>query len=466
MLAHGFACRNTPSRGYLQRRAQHQLHQCLLGQVRLCAFYRPPGSSEGYVLPNEQIFAKIDELVAFGGDEPKSCEILMQGGLNPKLRLDYYEQLLSAIRDRYPQVQLHCLSATEIIYIAHLSRLPLDETIRRLRDAGLDSIPGAGAEILNDEVRDIIGFRKDRTEEWLEVHRVAHALGMPTTATMMYGHVETVEHRLEHLDHLRQLQDERGGFTAFITWNFQPDHTDLERTSRVGMARKRPGYDHLRTVAVARLFLDNIPSLQASWVTQGPKIAQVSLRYGINDFGSTMLEENVVSAAGTSHTNEMGLDAMERLIRDAGFAPRRRNTRYEPVDSPCRSTLCKRQSIHEAALGRGPAVPQHAAPRRCPRTRSRNFRPELFGALALREGVGRWHYRCGDHSRDRIRPQRSPLLDCPDIAIGSQGPVVTVRLFCRRPLPQVERIALDTSSRTSVALLSILLREKFALDHN
>ena len=301
-----------------------------------CAFYRPPGSSEGYVLPNEQIFAKIDELVAFGGDEPKSCEILMQGGLNPKLRLDYYEQLLSAIRDRYPQVQLHCLSATEIIYIAHLSRLPLDETIRRLRDAGLDSIPGAGAEILNDEVRDIIGFRKDRTEEWLEVHRVAHALGMPTTATMMYGHVETVEHRLEHLDHLRQLQDERGGFTAFITWNFQPDHTDLGADEARWNGAKATGYDHLRTVAVARLFLDNIPSLQASWVTQGPKIAQVSLRYGVNDFGSTMLEENVVSAAGTSHTNEMGLDAMERLIRDAGFAPRRRNTRYEPVASPCR----------------------------------------------------------------------------------------------------------------------------------
>ena len=168
-----------------------------------CAFYRAPGSAEGYVLPHEAIFAKIDELIAFGGDEPKSCEILMQGGLNPKLRLEYYEELLAAIRDRYPQVQLHCLSATEILYIAHLSRLSLDETIRRLRDAGLDSIPGAGAEILSDEVRDIIGFRKDRTAEWLEVHRVAHALGMRTTATMMYGHVETVEHRLEHLALLR-----------------------------------------------------------------------------------------------------------------------------------------------------------------------------------------------------------------------------------------------------------------------
>lgn len=312
-----------------------------------CAFYRKPGSAEGYVLPHEEIFAKIDELVSFGGDDPKSCEILMQGGLNPKLRLDYYEDLLSQIRDRYPQVQLHCLSATEIIYIAHLSKLPLDETIRRLRDAGLDSIPGAGAEILNDEVRDIIGFRKDRTDEWLEVHRAAHALGMKTTATMMYGHVETVEHRLEHLELLRDLQDEslsrassaaqRGAFTAFITWNFQPDHTDLGADETRYAGAKATGYDHLRTVAVARLFLDNIPSFQASWVTQGPKIAQVSLCYGINDFGSTMLEENVVSAAGTSHTSEMSLETMERLIRDAGFAPRRRNTRYETVAAPVRT---------------------------------------------------------------------------------------------------------------------------------
>ena len=298
-----------------------------------CAFYRPPGSDEGYVLPTEEIFAKIDELVAFGGDEPKSCEILMQGGLNPKLRLGYYEELLSQIRDRYPMVQLHCLSATEIIYIAHLSKLSLEDTIRRLRDAGLDSIPGAGAEILSDEVRDIIGFRKDRTAEWLDVHRVAHDLGMSTTATMMYGHVETSDHRLEHLRLLRQLQDETGGFRAFITWSFQPDQTALGEDASRWEGAKATGYDHLRTVAVARLFLDNIANFQASWVTQGPKIAQVSLRYGINDFGSTMLEENVVSAAGTSHTNEMSLPIMERLICDAGYEPRRRDTRYQFVDT-------------------------------------------------------------------------------------------------------------------------------------
>ncbi len=299
-----------------------------------CAFYRKPGSDEGYVLPNEQIFAKIDELIAVGGDEPKSCEILMQGGLNPKLRLDYYEALLSAIRDRYPQVQLHCLSATEIIYIAHLSKLSLEETIRRLRDAGLDSIPGAGAEILSDEVRDIIGFRKDRTSEWLDVHRIAHGLGMRTTATMMYGHVETIEHRLEHLQLLRDLQDDTGGFTAFIAWNFQPDHTDLAADGARWNGVKATGYDHLRTVAVARLFLDNFDHFQASWVTQGPKIAQVSLRYGIDDFGSTMLEENVVSAAGTSHAEQMTLPVMERLIREAGFAPQRRDTRYRRVGAP------------------------------------------------------------------------------------------------------------------------------------
>ena len=307
-----------------------------------CAFYRAPGSDEGYVLSQEEIFAKIDELVAFGGDEPKSCELLMQGGLNPRLRLDYYEDLLGAIRDRYPMVQLHCLSATEILYIAHRSRLSLAETIQRLRRAGLDSIPGAGAEILSDPVRDLIGFRKDRTDEWLEVHRVAHGLGMPTTATMMYGHVESIEQRVEHLQRVRDVQDETGGFTAFIAWSFQPEATALaEDPSRWGGARAT-GYDHLRTVAVSRLFLDNIPSIQASWVTQGPKIAQVSLHHGVNDFGSTMLEENVVSAAGTSHTNEMTLQTVARLVADAGYELRRRDTLYRFVDRQPRSEALRR----------------------------------------------------------------------------------------------------------------------------
>lgn len=332
MLAHAVRLRKHPDPvvTYNVGRNINYTNVCWV-KCDFCAFYRPPGSDEGYTLPDEEIFAKIDELVAFGGDEPKSNEILMQGGLNPKLRLDYYENLFSQIRERFPSVQQHCLSATEIIYIAKLSKLSLEETIRRLRDAGLDSIPGAGAEILNDEVRDIIGFRKDRTQEWLDVHRIAHGLGMRTTATMMYGHVETIEHRLEHLQHVRDVQDETGGFTAFITWNFQPDATDLGADPERWDGMKATGYDHLRTVAVSRLFLDNIDHFQASWVTQGPKIAQVSLRYGIDDFGSTMLEENVVSAAGTSHTSEMDLPMMQRLIRDAGFEPRRRNTAYQTV---------------------------------------------------------------------------------------------------------------------------------------
>ncbi len=296
-----------------------------------CAFYRPPGSAEGYTLSHDEIFAKIDELVAFGGEEPKSNEILMQGGLNPRLRLEYYEDLFAQIRERYPSVQQHCLSATEIIYIAKLSKLSLNETIVRLRDAGLDSIPGAGAEILSDEVRDIIGFRKDRTREWLDVHRLAHQLDMHTTATMMYGHVETIDHRIEHLQHIRDLQDEEGGFTAFISWNFQPDATALGADPGRWSGATATGYDHLRTVAVSRVFLDNIDHFQASWVTQGPKIAQVSLHYGIDDFGSTMLEENVVSAAGTSHTTEMNMANMQRLIGDAGYTAQRRNTRYEKV---------------------------------------------------------------------------------------------------------------------------------------
>ena len=294
-----------------------------------CAFYRAPGSDEGWTLPKEQIFQQIDELVNVGGKMEKSNEILMQGGLNPRLRIDYYEDLFSSIRERYPEIHQHCLSATEILYIAHISKLSLEDCIRRLRDAGLDSIPGAGAEILSDEVRDVIGFRKDRTHEWLEVHRVAHKLGMHTSATMMYGHVETTEHRLEHLEHIRNLQDEKGGFTAFIAWNFQPDYTDLAADAERWDGKKATGYDYLRTIAVSRLYLDNIPSFQASWVTQGPKIAQIGLRYGVNDFGSTMMEENVVSAAGTSHTAEMTLSEMKRLIQDAGYTAVRRNTRYD-----------------------------------------------------------------------------------------------------------------------------------------
>ncbi|MBI4552300.1 MAG: dehypoxanthine futalosine cyclase [Candidatus Latescibacteria bacterium] len=293
-----------------------------------CAFYRPPGHAEGYTLSDEEIFRKIDDLVTAGGAEPESCEILMQGGLNPKLRIEYYERLFSTVKARYPAVYIHSLSVAEIVYIAHISRLSVEETLVRLRNAGLSSLPGAGAEILDDEVRRVIAYRKETTDEWLDVHRTAHCIGMKSTATMMFGSVETVEHRLRHLLRVRDVQDDArardgGYFTAFIAWSFQPEGTELEGT------RKATGYDYLRTVAVARLMLDNIENIQASYVTQGPKIAQIALRYGINDFGSTMMEENVISAGGTSFV--MPVQEIERLIRDAGFEPRRRNTRYEAV---------------------------------------------------------------------------------------------------------------------------------------
>lgn len=301
-------------------------------QCAFCAFYRRPGSAEGYTLPKEVILQKVQELVDVGGDQPGSCEILMQGGLNPKLRIEYFEDLLSDIKARFPQVHLHALSAPEVLYLAHLSRLSVPETLRRLRDAGLDSLPGAGAEILVDAVRQEIAPRKDTTEEWLSVHRAAHELGMNTTATMMYGSVETVEQRVEHLLRVRETQDAalslagRGRFTAFIPWSWQPEGTVLGK--RCGF-RKASGYDYLRTVAVSRLMLDNVDHLQASYVTQGPRIAQIALHYGLNDFGSTMMEENVVRAAGTNFL--MPMAEIERLIREAGYEPRRRNTRYELV---------------------------------------------------------------------------------------------------------------------------------------
>lgn len=298
-------------------------------RCKFCAFYRPPGHEEGYTLSDEEIFKKIEDLIAVGGNEPESCEILMQGGLNPRLKIDYYERLFSAIKARYPAVYIHSLSVAEIVYIAHISRLSVEDTLIRLRDAGLTSLPGAGAEILDDEVRQAIAYRKETTDEWLDVHRTAHRIGMRSTATMMFGSVETAKHRLKHLLRVREVQDEAlahhpGYFTAFIAWSFQPEGTELE-----GLP-KATGYDYLRTVAVARLMLDNIESIQASYVTQGPKIAQIALRYGVNDFGSTMMEENVISAGGVSFV--MPVQEIERLIRDAGFEARRRNTRYEAVD--------------------------------------------------------------------------------------------------------------------------------------
>jgi cyclic dehypoxanthinyl futalosine synthase len=286
-------------------------------KCKFCAFYRPPGSEEGYVLTKAALFEKIQEMVEAGG-----IEILIQGGLNPRLKIDYYEDLFRSIKQNF-KIHIHGLSAPEILYIAHLSRIPLRDTIAKLRDAGLDTIPGAGGEILNDEIRSQIAPRKDTTAEWLSVHSAAHSLGMRTTATMMYGSLDRIEHRLEHLMHIRELQDRTGGFTAFIIWNFQPDGTELGGT-------KTDTAEYLRMVTLSRILLDNVENIQASWVTQGVNVAQTSLRYGVNDFGSTMFEENVVRAAGTSYSvDEPGL---RQIILDAGFEPRRRNTLYQFVD--------------------------------------------------------------------------------------------------------------------------------------
>jgi cyclic dehypoxanthinyl futalosine synthase len=282
-----------------------------------CAFYRPPGSEEGYVLPREVILDKIREMVDAGG-----IEILIQGGLNPKLRIDYFEDLFHAIKQNF-NVHIHGLSTTEILYIARLSRLTVLETIQRLRTAGLDTIPGAGGEILVDEVRNQIAPHKESTDEWLDVMRAAHSLGMKTTATMMYGSVERIEHRLEHLMRVRALQDETGGFTAFIPWNYQPGGTELG-------GAKTDSAEYLKMVALCRILLDNIDNIQASWVTQGAQVAQLSLRYGVNDFGSTMFEENVVKATGTSFC--MDETGVRRQIRSAGFTPQRRNTFYQLID--------------------------------------------------------------------------------------------------------------------------------------
>ncbi|AIE86906.1 cyclic dehypoxanthinyl futalosine synthase [Fimbriimonas ginsengisoli] len=287
-------------------------------RCKFCAFYRVPNSPEGYLLSDEEILSKVQDTVDKGG-----VEILFQGGLNPKLKIEYYEGIFSSIKARFPNVILHALSPAEIIYIAHISRLSLHDTLSRLKASGLHSIPGAGGEILVDRVRKIIAPYKDTTDEWLACMRTAAALGIRSTASMMFGHVETLEDRVEHLGRIRDLQDECNPFRAFISWNFQPEDTALP------VSHKASGLDYLRTVAVSRIFLDNVDNFQVSILTQGPKIAQTALGYGANDFGSVMIEENVVSAAG----NKFILDAasFERVIEEGGYEPRRRNTRYELI---------------------------------------------------------------------------------------------------------------------------------------
>ncbi len=282
-----------------------------------CAFYRPVGSPEGYVQPLESIFQKIDETLALGG-----TGILMQGGLHPDLKMDYYENLLSSIKRRYPQLHLHCLSAPEILNIGEICGLSLRDTIARLKDAGLDSIPGAGAEILDDEVRQHIARLKCSTEEWISVHRTAHELGLRTTATMVFGCGETLEHRANHLQRIRQLQEETGGFTAFIPWFMQLTNTSLGHFVK----EEATAVDYLKTLAVSRCYLDNIVNVQASWLTPGHKICQIALRFGGNDVGSILIEENVVSAAGCTNTSTEA--ELRQLISGAGFRPVKRDTLY------------------------------------------------------------------------------------------------------------------------------------------
>ena len=282
-----------------------------------CAFYRPMGHAEGYLLPKETIFQKIQETLDLGG-----TGILMQGGLHPDLKIEWYEDLLSSIKARFPQIWCHCFSAPEIGNIAEVSGLTLRDTIARLRDAGLDSIPGGGAEILDDAVRHRISRLKCSVNEWEEMHRTAHALGMRTTATMMFGCGETVEQRMNHFDLVRRIQEDTGGFTAFIPWPFQRENTSLGRFIKL----EATAVEYLKTLAISRLYLDNIENIQSSWVTPGLKTCQMGLRFGGNDVGSIMIEENVVSAAGTHHRATE--EELRRLIRDAGFVPKQRDTLY------------------------------------------------------------------------------------------------------------------------------------------
>jgi len=281
-----------------------------------CAFYRGPKHPEGYVLDREVLLTKVEETVALGGDQ-----ILMQGGLHPTLTLEWYEELLRDIKDRFPQVNIHGFSPPEIHHFTKVSKRPLREVLERLAQAGLGSLPGGGGEILVDRVRSAMTRGKVLTDDWLEVHREWHRLGGKSTATMMYGHIETLAERVEHLERIRDLQDETGGFTAFICWSFQPDNTEMADIPASGP------FEYLKTQAVARLYLDNFPNIQSSWVTQGREIGQLALLYGANDMGSLMIEENVVSAAGTVH--HLTLEQMRSAIAQLGWIPRRRNVFYE-----------------------------------------------------------------------------------------------------------------------------------------
>ena len=301
---------------YVSDRNINYTNVCVSG-CQFCAFFRPPGHPEGYVIDREDLDQKISETLALGG-----TQILLQGGMNPDLGLDYYIDLLKYMKTRF-KIHIHGFSPSEIVYLSQISSLSIKDVIKKLMDAGLDSIPGGGAEILVDAVRQKISPNKCSASQWLDVMHTAHDLGLKSSATMMFGHIETKYHIIEHLMKLRDLQDETGGFTAFIPWTFQPENTRIAVKPATAAA-------YLRVLAISRLVLDNIPNLQVSWVTQGDKIAQLALAFGANDFGSTMIEENVVAAAGVHF--RLPRSEIVRLIEDAGYTARQRDCFYNVLD--------------------------------------------------------------------------------------------------------------------------------------
>ena len=290
---------------------------------KFCAFYRHEKDADAYVLTFDEIDAKIDELLEIGG-----TQILFQGGVHPKLKIEWYEDLVEHIHQKYPTITIHGFSSIEIDFIAKVSRITVEEVLTRLKAKGLASIPGAGAEILSDKVRDIIAPKKIDSDVWVDIHRKAHKLDILSTATMMYGTVESDEDIIDHFDMIRNLQDETGGFRAFIMWSFQGKNTEL--LAQIPDMEKPSSNRYLRLLAVARLYLDNVKNIQSSWVTQGPYIGQMALRFGANDLGSTMMEENVVSSAGAAY--HMAKDEMVHLIKDLGEIPAVRNTAYETLE--------------------------------------------------------------------------------------------------------------------------------------
>ncbi len=302
-------------RTYIIDRNINYTNVCV-SKCKFCAFFKPPGDKDGYVLTKDELFKKIEETIELGG-----TQILMQGGMHPNLDFSYYTDLLKSIKDKF-KIHIHAFSPPEITHFAELNGNSISETIKELIDAGLDSIPGGGAEILTDRCRDETSPGKCSADEWLNVMREAHNLGLRTTATMMFGHVETMEERIEHLEKIRQLQDETGGFTAFIPWTFQPLNTAIN-------VEPLGGFEYLKMVALSRIYLDNVKNIQASWVTQGAKIGQIAMRFGANDMGSTMIEENVVRSAGVSY--RMDKKEIVSLIEDMGFTAKQRDLYYNAI---------------------------------------------------------------------------------------------------------------------------------------